>query len=205
GDGKIFRYDIRATEADYLWNNWYTQLNNFRDIYKLAEAMEDKSYMGVSLICQAWVFSMLTDTYGDIPYFNALQGKELNVTPEFDSQEAIYQDLFEKLEEANTLLKGSPNISGEPIFNGNVALWRKFGNSLYLRLLLRVSHKANMDAPAKIKKIVDDQPTDYPLISSNAESAILRWTGSSPYVSPFRSEERRVGKDCRCGCAHVWD
>ncbi|MFD2555749.1 SusD/RagB family nutrient-binding outer membrane lipoprotein [Sphingobacterium tabacisoli] len=187
GDGKIFRYEIRANEADYLYNNLFTQLYNFRDIYNLAEKTESKSYMGVSLICQAWLYSILTDTYGDIPFSTSLLGRESNITPEFDSQEDIYKGLFLALDSANVYLKGAANIEGgsDPIYNGNTALWRKFGNSLYLRLLMRVSHKPSLDAPNQIKKMVETSPADYPLIANNSESAILRWTGSSPYVSPF--------------------
>ncbi|MBE8714258.1 SusD/RagB family nutrient-binding outer membrane lipoprotein [Sphingobacterium hungaricum] len=187
GDGRIFRYEIRSSEGDYLWNNWYLQLTNFKDIYTYAEELDSKTYMGISLICQAWIFSMLTDTYGDIPYFNAIQSKENNFTPSFDLQSDIYKDLFVKLEEANTLLTNSTNIDGasDPIFAGNALLWRKFGNSLYLRLLMRVSQKSELGTAAIIKKLVDEQPTVYPVMANNTESAILRWSGSSPYVSPF--------------------
>ncbi len=187
GDGKIFRYEIRSSEADYLYNNLFLQLYNFKDIYDLAEKADNKSYMGVSLICQAWLFSILTDTYGDIPYSNALQGKQLNISPEFDSQESIYKGLFQSLDSANVYLKGAANLDNgsDPVYGGNVSLWRKFGNSLYLRLLMRVSEKATMNAPAQIRKMIDEKAADYPVIANNKESAVLRWTGTAPYTSPF--------------------
>ncbi|MEJ5053748.1 SusD/RagB family nutrient-binding outer membrane lipoprotein [Sphingobacterium sp. MYb382] len=187
GDGKIFRYEIRASEADYLYNNLFLQLTNFKDIYDLAEKAGNKSYMGVSLICQAWLYAILTDTYGDIPYANSIKGRELNISPEFDRQEDIYKGLFQSLDSANVFLQGAANLDNgsDPVYGGNVTLWRKFGNSLYLRLLMRVSQKAAMDAPRQIKKMIDTQAANYPIIGSNSESAILRWTGSAPYTSPF--------------------
>ena len=186
-DGKIFRYDIRKSEGDYLWNSWYLELSNFNDIYKGAEQLGSNSFKGISLICQAYVFSLLTDTYGDIPYFNATKAKEGVFMPEFDRQEVIYPELFKKLEMANELLKTGTNIpsSSDPLYAGNAANWRKFGNTLYLRLLLRVSAKSPALAVAKIKDIVDVNSANYPVISSNAESAALRWSGTAPYVSPF--------------------
>ncbi|RZL12867.1 MAG: SusD/RagB family nutrient-binding outer membrane lipoprotein, partial [Pedobacter sp.] len=56
GDGSVFRYDFRRTWADYLWNSWYVQLNNFRDIKTLASRPEtiNTSYQGIALICEAW-------------------------------------------------------------------------------------------------------------------------------------------------------
>ncbi len=193
-DGKIFRYDIRKNVADYLWNSWYRQLTNFKDIYTFAEEINSsdentKGYMGISLVCQSWVYSMLTDTYGDVPYFNSNKAKEGIMMPAFDKQKDIYLDIFDKLEQANQLLKEGTNIlaTSDPVYGGNVANWRKFSNSLYLRLLLRVSAKGEVAefAIAKIKEIVDEKPGEYPIIGSNAESAILRWTGVAPYNSPF--------------------
>lgn len=186
-EGKLFRYEVRTSEADYLWNSWYNELTNFKDIYKGGEDNLSNSYMGISLICQAWIFSMLTDTYGDVPYTEANRAKEGLFTPAFDQQKNIYPDLLAKLEKANDLLKTGAKVpsSSDPVYAGDYQKWRKFGNSLYLRLLLRISRKQELNVAAKIKEIVDTKASSYPLMESNDDSAILRWTGVAPYVSPF--------------------
>lgn len=191
-EGQVFRYDFRSNWADYLYNGLYTELTNFKDIYKLAsqEVTYNKSYMGISLVCQAWIYSILTDTYGDIPYFQSNLAKDSSIyEPRFDRQKDIYLDLFKKLEDANTLLTTGTGIvaSSDPVFGGNIAKWRKFGNSLYLRLLLRISGKAEVstDVIAKIKDMIDVRASSYPIMASNDESAILRWTGVGPYTSPY--------------------
>jgi hypothetical protein len=204
GDATVFRYEYRATFADYLWNNWYLQLTNFKDVYNKAKEPKylNTSYQGISLVCQSWLYSNLTDVYGDIPYSESNQGNNRILEPKFDTQKSIYEDLFKKLEEANTLLTaGTPiTASSDPVFNGDVAKWRKFCNSLYLRLLLRVSGKSEV-APtviAKIKEIVDTNPAKYPIMTSNSETASLRWTGEigtgvyvSPYVNGVRTQDFR--------------
>ena len=81
-------------------------------------------------------------------------------------------------------LPGDQTVA-DPIYQGNAAKWRKFGNSLYLRLLLRVSAKTEIDAAGKIREIVETSPANYPLIASNAESAVLKFTSTVPYQSPF--------------------
>ena len=191
-EGKVFRYDYRANWADYLYNGLYTELTNFKDIYKIASDTGsvnfNRSYMGISLICQSWIYSILTDTYGDIPYFESNKAKEGIIEPAFDRQKDIYLDIFKQLDSANSYLRTGTGIqaSSDPIYAGNLNRWRKFGNSLFLRLLLRVSGKAEV-APgviAMIQQIVAN-PFDYPLISNNDESAILRWSGVAPYTSPL--------------------
>jgi hypothetical protein len=193
GEGTVFRYDYRSNWSDNLYNGWYLEMTNLKDMHRIASdtATLNKSYQAISLILQSWVYSMLTDTYGDVPYFQSNQAKDtLRFEPAFDTQKDIYTDIFKKLEEANTLLGSSPPAivaSSDPVYNGDVAKWRRFGNSLYLRLLLRISGKAEVAAAtiAKIKEIVDTKASTYPKISKNDESAILRWTGAGPYVSPF--------------------
>lgn len=191
-EGKVFRYDYRSNWSDYLYNGLYSELTNFKDIYKIASQPLNfnRSYMGISLICQSWVYSILTDTYGDIPYFKSNLARDSNIyEPPFDRQRDIYLDIFKKLDSANTLLSNNTAIhaSADPVFNGNVSRWRKFGNSLFLRLLLRVSGKSEVSAlaAAKIKDIVETNAASYPIMTNVDESAILRWTGSMPYVNPY--------------------
>lgn len=196
-DFKVFRYDVRGTLSTSPWDGWYTQLQNLSDVYKSAEERfsidgdkSNKTFMGISLICQAWVFSLITDMYGDIPYNQALKGKEGIIYPVFDKQKDIYLDIFQKLEQANTLLALNENLPdikkiSDPLYQGNALKWRKFCNALYLRLLLRVSGKSEMDAGAKMLEIVQTKASTYPIFTSNDDSAILKWTGIAPFQSPF--------------------
>ena len=104
---EIHRYIIRPSESDYMWRVWYLQLTNFRDMYEKAALLRPSqayysSYMGMARIMEAWVFSLLTDTYGDVPYSEALEGREGIYQPKFDTQKTIYDSLFVRLEEANS-------------------------------------------------------------------------------------------------------
>lgn len=189
-EGQVFRYDYRSTISDNLYNGWYTELTNFKDIYVIASdpVTLNASYRGISLICQSWVYSLLTDTYGDIPYFQSNLGKDSSIMePAFDRQKDIYMDIFDKLDTANVLLSKNESILYEPVYGGNVARWRKFGNSLYLRLLMRVVHKPEVAefCKAKIKEIVELRASSFPIIANNDESAILKWTGTGAYISPL--------------------
>lgn len=211
-EGRVFRYDIRRTQADNTWNNWYVNLTDIKDIYDIAGRPEslNKSYQGISLIVQAWIYQLLTDTYGDVPYTEANRGKESlqpspdsqkYIQPVFDRQKDIYLDLFKKLEEANELLKVGAAIvpDSDPVYKGDIAKWRKLGNSLYLRLLMRISGKAEVSTSviAKIKEIIDSNPSNYPVMQNNDQSNTnpngdngrILWNGSNSaaalYSSPF--------------------
>src|SRR5690606_17508793 len=85
---RIFRYDIANSVSETPWNNWYLQLTNFKDMYDSADesyVSNEKlanSFKRISLICQVWLHSLITDTYGDVPYFEANRGgKDKIFTP----------------------------------------------------------------------------------------------------------------------------
>jgi hypothetical protein len=200
---EIHRYVVRPGESDYMWNNWYLQLTNFRDMYKRSEELKNKTYMGIALICDVYVSSLLTDTFGDVPYSQSNQGIDKVYQPKFDTQQSIYMDLFRKLEEANTLLATGnaltlEQIAYDPIYGRNLPAnlsatdgstvvinsWRKLGNSMYLRLLLRASARTESGAAAKIQEVVAN-PAKYPIFSSNLESAVVRYGTTPPYTSAF--------------------
>ncbi|WP_461790516.1 SusD/RagB family nutrient-binding outer membrane lipoprotein [Pedobacter sp.] len=202
-EGRVFRYDVRRTWADLTWNAWYVNLTDLKDMYNVASdpakanksyqgvPLLNKSYQGISLITQSWVYSLLTDTYGDVPYIEANDGKGGNYQPKFDRQRDIYLDIFQKLEAANNLLKDGTVIlpTSDPVFKGDVAKWRRLGNSLYLRLLLRVSGKAEVasTAIAKIKEMVDTNPANYPIMENNTHTARILWNGTNSTTAAFSS------------------
>src|SRR5688572_13701017 len=88
-EGRVFRYDYRSNWSDYLYNGLYSELTNFKDMYKIANQplTYNTSYKGISLICQSWVYSILTDTYGDIPYTQSNLARDSAIfEPRFDRQ-----------------------------------------------------------------------------------------------------------------------
>src|SRR5690606_19692043 len=193
-EGRVFRYDFSRTWSDYMWNEHYKTLTNFKEMYKQAtnDFTYNKSYQGISLICQTWLYAILTDTYGDIPYSQSNLGLDsLILEPKFDKQQDIYMRLFHTLNSANTLLKSNESIEGtqDPVYGGDIAKWRKFGNSLFLRLLLRVSAKAEVQdyVLPKITEILETNKSNYPIMQSNDDSAVVRWTDEGYMVSPFKS------------------
>lgn len=92
-------------------------------------------------IWKAYVFQVLVDTYGDVPYTEAGQGY-LNAIyqPKYDDQELIYADLLKELQEATAALDPSKTVeTGDLIYKGNIEKWKKLGNSILLRVAMRYS------------------------------------------------------------------
>ncbi|GAB3225489.1 SusD/RagB family nutrient-binding outer membrane lipoprotein [Algoriphagus aestuariicola] len=185
-NGGIHRYELTESTGNSTWNNHYKWLVNIKEMEASAIANADVNYEAISLTLKAWTLSQLTDCFGDIPMDEASRGEDGIFQPTFNTQEEVYTQIFKDLERANTLYDDSQAmIYGDDIlFHNDVEKWRKFTNSLHLRLLLRVSNREEVNAFTKLAAMVND-PVTYPVFTSTAESGILQITGVTPNLSPW--------------------
>jgi hypothetical protein len=122
-------------------------------------------------ILRAFVFHRLTDMHGDVPYTEAGRGFiDDNITPAFDAQQDIYLDMLNELEEAVASLDGSFNTLGsnDLIYGGDLDQWRKFGNSLMLRLAMRLVNRDASLAQQWAQKALTGG-----VITDNADNAVI--------------------------------
>lgn len=99
--------------------------------------MPSTNQIAVAKILKAYYFWSITDRWGDLPYSQALKGQE-DFTPAYDTQESIYNALFQLLEEANAMITAG-NIPDDVMYGGNMTKWKKFGNTVHLLMALRLS------------------------------------------------------------------
>ncbi|MFN4146129.1 MAG: SusD/RagB family nutrient-binding outer membrane lipoprotein, partial [Runella sp.] len=97
-----------------------------------------------------------------------------------DSQEKVYESLLNDLKLANEKLNvAGPAIQGDILYSGNILRWKRFANSLRLRLANRQAAKKPAESRAIMREILSD-PAKFPLILSNADNAMLRNTATLP-------------------------
>lgn len=173
--------------SESSWSGYYDNLRNIEHLYNRSEEEGMEFQMGLAMVMRAFNFAIITDGWGDAPYtaaLNAPDGGQEDLFPAFDSQEVIYKGIIEDLKKANTLLsKGLDAYSGisqsnDVIYNGAPSKWRKLANSLMLRYYMRVSTKLPDYAKAGIEEIVNN-PTNYPIFTSNADDATMAYVGTS--------------------------
>jgi hypothetical protein len=171
---------IQFTNEDrYNWgpfgNPYSTYFNSMRDlnnIIQISEPLGQNNYVGIAKVLRAFQFSFMTDAYGELPYSEATLAKEDVNYPVFDSQEAIYDGVLRELKEANELLGSSTeSVRGDIIFNGDISKWKKFANSLRLRVLLRLSLRK--DPSAEMQQIIAN-PDQFPIFTGNNDHAVLQ-------------------------------
>lgn len=141
-------------------------------------------------ILEVYAWHVLVDTFGDIPYSQALDAA--NDTPVYDDDAAIYADLVNRLDAAlGKLTSGAGGFGGgaDYIYNGNADQWAKFGNSLKLRLASRYFDVDETKAASMASEAIAAG-----VFTSNADNATIQYLASSPNTNPIWTDLVQSGR-----------
>jgi len=176
GDKYLYNQEYSAALWDRAYTGYIKDLVNLVEITDPAvEGQEDYvNYFAMARVLKVYSFSRLTDIYGDVPYSEAGRGFfDRNFFPAYDPQEMIYSDMLAELEAARGLFnEGAANPGIQDLFyGGNLDQWRKFTNSLMLRLGMRLTNVA----PSMAEEFVTKALTGG-VFESNADMAYIEHT-----------------------------
>jgi hypothetical protein len=171
-----FEFSNTSGEITALWNTGYaTLITDLNTILSFPDGEANANYKGVALTLRSWVFQLLADTYGDVPYREA--GKTL--APAYDTQKDVYEGIQADLTAALSLLApANGSIAGDVVYGGDIAKWRKLATSLKLRIALRIADRDDAAARSTIAALNTAE-----LIGSNDETFQFIYT-SSPQHNP---------------------
>ena len=147
------QYVIQSTTFNIQWQSLYTgPLTDFKYITDKGIELGRKNYAAIGKIMQAYVFQYLTDLHGDIPFSEALD--PTNPTPKFDAQEDVYNGLITLVDEGLALIDETSSDhpgADDIVYGGDMELWKRFANTLKLRIYLRQAYVRPQIAEAGIK------------------------------------------------------
>lgn len=187
GSAGVFLNPERYTISSFTTGNWFSivytdALSNLSLLVDQAEAAEipRPSAAGQAKILQAMIFMDMTQTFGAIPFSEALNVDEETgtTTPVYDSQVDALRGIVALVDDALGQLDASPNqriIDGDKIYDGDLAKWRRFGNSIKLNayVLLRA---AGQSVDGEIDGLIANRD----LIRSNSDNALVPFNAQSP-------------------------
>ncbi len=175
------------------WSTYYTGV--LKDLKQIIEnnsseptASAAKAFgpnanqIAAARIMKAYLFSIITDRWGDVPYFEALSG---NSTPKYDRQSAIYADLFKELREASSQFEGNQPIQGELLFSGDPTKWKRFANSLRMRLAMRLSQADATSARTEFLAAFNDANG---FINDNSKNAAFAFLNNRNFRNPWNAK-----------------
>lgn len=205
------RYQLRQNVNNNYWLYYYAGrdasltgdpngggIRDLQEIIRLNEESPEEfaaygdteNQIAVARIMKAWMFQIITDIWGDVPYEEALQGSD-NVSPAYTPQSEIYADLLNELTEASNQINVAESgfTSGDLIYNGDMEKWKKFANSLKLRVAIRMADVEPNTAGAAIQEAIAAG-----VFESNGDNALLPYQTSVPNNNPL-NEDRKTRAD----------
>lgn len=189
------RYDISNTSTNVtsLWNTAYaTLIIDLNTIIDMDASKANNNYKGIALALRSWVFQLLTDAYGDIPYKEATK----TITPVYDTQKEVYEGLLAELSQAQALLSNSNgSIEGDVVYNGNIGRWKKFINSLKLRIALRIADREPQLAKQTIANVLADADGLINSLDDNFKFTYTTPPQQNPMAAQFETrDDYRISK-----------
>ena len=182
------RYDFSTRNvSNSVWTFLFVRtLKNLEETKKLvnnytptaAEAANwptvQKNQLAVIDLLQVYAYQQLVDTYGDVPYTQALDVDNFPL-PKYDSGAAIYESLIARAKQstANLSATGTNFPAGEKFYNGSNAKWKKFGNSLLLKLGIALADSNPALAQSTVQTAIAGG-----VITDAADNFVLPYTGS---------------------------
>ncbi len=133
----LYESAYTATATNGTWSNAYANiLADIDFLLPLAETSNLQRHMGIAKTIKAMVLMDLVDTYGDVPYSEALDPANFN--PKVDNGQAVYAAALALLNEANGHFTVA-NAAGTPndyFYNRNYTRWNKLVNTMKLKYYL---------------------------------------------------------------------
>ena len=196
GSGNLTDYQGR------LWTRAYNSASYCYELLSLAKtdtALDLVNLKGIALIVEILNIQVITDTYGDAPFTQALQAKTGLNLPVYDKQQDIYNSMLNKLDSVLPTLdvsKAAPTNDAWS-YKGSVAKWKKFGYSLMLRIAMRLTKVDAATAQKYTEKAVAGG-----VFASNADNLYQVFdnangynnNNSSAYVTPEDYSEVKWGQ-----------
>jgi hypothetical protein len=170
------RYVINQSWMRSFWTGTYVStLPSLFTIINETSGGDLPTLNAIARIWRVFIMNRTTDYFGPIPYSEI--GSDAREIP-YDSQKDIYYDFFKELEEATTDLRNNLDVISyeekDLIYQGDNEKWLKFGNTLRLRLALRISgvepEKAKMEAEAALAGGVMEDTDDDALMTPTSDN-----------------------------------
>lgn len=142
GNGDKYLYSGSFTAyRDNLWNADYRAASLANEMMNLTkDKPEDVNLYNIGALVRVLIMQRITDVYGDVPYSEAFKAKEGITQPKFDTQQDIYNSMFNEVQTAvNNLDASKPAPANDLFYNGDINKWKRFGYSLMLRLAMRLT------------------------------------------------------------------
>ncbi len=201
------QYDLGTREInDAVWDAMYRDvIRDLREAKRLiptdvSGVDRQNNELAVAEVMEIYAWYYLVTTFGNIPYSEALDIEK--PFPKYDDAKTIYNDLLARLDAAIAKMNtGAASFAGaDIIYGGDMVKWKKFANSLKLKMGILIADDDN----AKAKSVIESAVAGG-VFTSNADNAQLFYQGAPPNTNPIWVDLVQSGRDDFVGASTLID
>lgn len=181
--GRFQRYSEEPATLINYWRDAYVKclmpVQNIIDLYGAQPEYANRVQM--ARIWKCYLLSQITAIWGPIPYESGLNGDIVNP---YNREQDIYYMLFDDLRTAAEGLDMTGDVFATDVIipaadgSSDLLKWKKFANSLRLRLALRISNAAPNGDPVKAQAVAEEVFADEAATMQSDEDTVLsHWGG----------------------------
>ncbi|MEZ0130285.1 SusD/RagB family nutrient-binding outer membrane lipoprotein [Flavobacterium sp. LBUM151] len=181
-------YSIGTNDYQVGWTAMYDALNDIRVVKAQALAEENWNYYLMATILEVEGSQVMTDLYDAIPYAEA---NNINILqPKFNSGKETYDlmiaDLKLALSKDLNASKGIAPAADDLLFKGKMSDWTKFGNTLLLKLYMRLTEVNPALAESGIKALINSG-----VEFLDVDAALTQFGDAADQSNPLYESDRR--------------
>ncbi|MCL6257627.1 SusD/RagB family nutrient-binding outer membrane lipoprotein [Aquiflexum sp. TKW24L] len=177
------RFNQNPSSFDGIWNTFYANgMNDLQAAMRVTAANENLSEvqrnnnLAILEILRVWSLQNITDIWVNVPYSQTFNPAEFP-NPQYDRQQDIYAGLASEIDAAlSKITVGTPGFaSGDIYYGGDMAKWQRFGNSLKVRIGMRMADV--------------EQATARRMVSEGFAAGVIS-SADEGFYFPFQSDQR---------------
>jgi hypothetical protein len=188
----FYQYTYTLQDFDAVWGNIYSDvLENNEVLLQMADAKGYHVYSGIARILKAYTMQLTVDSWGSVPYTNALRGNSGNLQPSYDNDRKLYDTIAklttDGIADLNNADPGPLTPSNDDaIYGGKAGSWIKFAHAIRARLYLHQSKGNAAMASNALREIAQS-------FGSNADNAQYVFGNTETSANPwYQFNEQRT-------------
>jgi len=196
----------RGNISQELWTSLYKDvITDYREAKKLIphdvfDPITQKNQIAITDIMEVYTWYYLVTTFGNVPYSEAFNDN--NLFPKYDDAATIFDDLLKRMDADIEALdvSGESFGSADPFYAGDVTSWKKFANSLKLKMGMTIADVNSAEAKTVVESAVASG-----VFTSNDDNALFPYLDAEPNTNPVWAYLVNTGRKDFVACSSIVD
>jgi len=199
-------YNLSNSTLQEQWLEVYSGgLNDLNRVKEKSYRDKNWNYYLMATVMEAWTFQMMADMYDQIPFDQCFKGDKGLLNPVYRDGAVVYDSLITRLDFALSqdlkAITSKTPAEDDFVFGGDMDQWKRFANTVKLKIYLRQCYARPAVSEAGVKKLMDDANIEF-LTSDAAVNGYIDQTYKDNPL--YEVDQRSLGTQTNIAASHTF-